>query len=644
MVRGPVLWCACGLVCCLVFLAGCGGLTSGPTAGNASSAVNTSSGTNPGAANTSNKISGGAPAVLAPTISSLTASPTTVNKGGFTTLSWRTENATSVAISPGSEREDGQPLPISGRTTQVPPATTTYTLTATGPGGTASAIVTVSVTVPPPGVTMSVTPQSVVAGESATLTWASENATSVTIDNGIGTVAPVGSTTIYPTASTTFTASATSPSGATTTSNADITLVLSRPARPARPTGSGGSLSNIKHIIFFVQENRSFDNYFGMLGAYRVGQGLPNEIDGLDSPNVQAQPDQNGVLVAPYHQQTVCAENTSPSWNPSWHGYNDGAMDGFVSAHNLPTTLDEQYHRVMAYYDQRELPYYYELATQFATSDRWFASVMAGTIPNRMYLFGATSAGHVFPDPPPSGGFPIRTIFENLRDAGVSWRYYYMDNSIFLSQFEAWNDPAIQSNVYNISDYYSTLADPNADDLLPSVIFIERGSDTGLDEHPDNNTQTGAAVGAQIINALLASPAWGSSVFIHTYDEFGGLYDHVPIIPAPAPDNIQPIATPGYEALLPGDFAHSDFRVPLIVISPWAKPNLVSHTPRELTSILKLIETRFNLPSLTPRDAWADNMLEFFDFSYPHLLTPPSLPAQPTNGTCDFNLELAGQN
>ena len=622
MSSGPRVLCVLSLFY-VILLTGCGGIVG--------SMVNP-----PGGTATSIPA-----AVQAPSIQSFTASPATVKRGDLTTLTWWTSNATSVSLSPDSEREDGQPLPLSGRTTGLPATTTTYKLTATGPGGSASAQVSVAVTVPPPSVAISVTPNTVLAGEAATLQWHSENAASVTINNGVGTVAPAGTIRISPTSTTTYTATASGSTG-TTTASAQVAITLTRPDRPTRPAAGLGSLSSIKHIIFFVQENRSFDNYFGRLGPYRVSKGLPSDIDGMDLN--AAQNDQHGVAVHPYHQQTVCAENTSPSWNPSWHAYNSGLMDGFVTAHNLPTTLDEQYHRVMAYYDERELPYYYELATRFATSDRFFASVMSGTIPNRMYLFGATSAGHVFPDPPPSGGFPIRTIFENLRDAGVSWRYYYMDNSVFLSQFQAWNDPAIQSNVFNISNYYSVLADPNADNLLPQVIFIERGADTGLDEHPDNNTQAGAAVGAQIINALMASPAWGSSVFILTYDEFGGLYDHVPPIAAPAPDNVQPIETPGFEKLLPGDFAHSDFRVPLIVVSPWVKPNFVSHTPRELTSILKLIETRFNLPSLTPRDAWADNMLEFFDFSSPHLLTPPTLPAQPTNGTCDFNLELAGQN
>jgi phospholipase C len=91
----------------------------------------------------------------------------------------------------------------------------------------------------------------------------------------------------------------------------------------------------------------------------------------------------------------------------------------------------------------------------------------------------------------------------------------------------------------------------------------------------------------------------------------------------------------------PGDFKHAGFRLPIIVISPWVRPHYVSHTWRDLTSILRLIEVRFNVPSLTARDAAADDMIDFFDFTTPHLLTPPPLPVQPTNGVCDWNKEKA---
>jgi phospholipase C len=134
------------------------------------------------------------------------------------------------------------------------------------------------------------------------------------------------------------------------------------------------------------------------------------------------------------------------------------------------------------------------------------------------------------------------------------------------------------------------------------------------------------------------SPSWASSAFILTYDEAGALYDHVLPATVVPPDNILPMLKPGDQ---PGTFAQTGFRMPIIVISPWIRPNFVSHTWRDLTSILRLIEIRFNVPALTARDAAADNMLEFFDFSTPHWLTPPPLPDQPTTGVCDINKEKA---
>ncbi len=561
----------------------------------------------------------------APTVT-FSASPTSIISGQTSTLTWASQNATNLTIDNGI---GGVAVP-SGTTTVSPTATTTYTITATGAGGSATATATVTVQ-QQLAITLTANPTSIASGQSSTLTWASQGAASVDIEPGIGKVNLSGSVSVSPTSTTTYTATAADASGNTKSASATVTVTAS------------GSLQTIKHIIFFVQENRSFDNYFGFLGPYKASRGFANDVDGIPSGAVQY--DQNGVAVHPYHYQTTCVENTSPSWNPSWHAWNNGAMDGFVSAHELPTTIDPEYHRVMGYYNQDDLPYYYELATQFATSDRFFESVMSATIPNRMYLFTGTSFGHIYPDPPPSGGWTQPTIFRSLTNAGINWRYYYQDNSIFLGQFSDWNDPAIRSHVYNISDWYTTLADPNADNLLPSVIFIERASSTGFDEHPDNNTQAGAARGAQIINALLASKAWASSVLILTYDEFGGLYEHVPIQPAPAPDNIAPIYEPGVfdPTVATGDFQHTGFRIPITVISPWVKPHFVSHKVRETTSILKLIETRFGLPPLTARDAWADDMTEFFDFSSPSWQTPPPLPAQPTGELCSFSAELNGQ-
>jgi len=415
----------------------------------------------------------------------------------------------------------------------------------------------------------------------------------------------------------------------------DSTGVLFKQRFDIKVTAASQGLANLKHIIFFAQENRGFDDYFGMLGQYKASLGLANDVDGL---NLNAAiPNTQGQLVHPFHYQTVCTENLSPSWNESHADVNGGLMDGFMrSSTSVPSTIDPTGTRAMGYYTQADLPYYYELAARFATSDRWFSPVLSNTIPNRFYLFTATSWGNAFPVNPPSGGFTQPTIFDHLDQAGVSWRYYYQDgpSSALIQQFSTYRRDA--AKVVPISNWATDVQNPST---LPSVIFIERAGLSGLDEHPGANTQKGAANAANIINTFINSPSWPTSAFILTYDEGGGLYEHVLPGREVKPDNLAPVLRSTDK---PGDFNQTGFRVPLVVVSPWVKPSFVSHTTRDYTSILRLIEDTFNVAPLTLRDTNADNMMEFFDFSAgPRLLTPPPLPAQPTNGTCNNNLEKA---
>ncbi|MGZ8900867.1 MAG: alkaline phosphatase family protein, partial [Limisphaerales bacterium] len=300
---------------------------------------------------------------------------------------------------------------------------------------------------------------------------------------------------------------------------------------------------------------------------------------------------------------------------------------------------DPECTRTMGYYDQTDIPYYYELATQFATSDRFFSSSMSGTIVNRSYLLAATSGGMNNPDDP----FPVNspTIFRRLSEAKISWRYYYQDDSVFLGYFVCggtcdWD--LYQGSVYPINDYYEILSRPTADQDLPQVVFIEHAAKLRLDEHTGNNIQLGVEDAQKIIDSLLHSTAWPSSVFFLSHDEGGGMYDHVPPYPVSNPDGKPPLFA-AEDVGRWDDFTYSGYRVPLLVISPWVKPNYVSHTNREFTSILKFIEVRFGLAPLTRRDAEADDMLEFFDFTAPARLTPPVLPIQPTNGVVDRALQ-----
>jgi phospholipase C len=197
-------------------------------------------------------------------------------------------------------------------------------------------------------------------------------------------------------------------------------------------------------------------------------------------------------------------------------------------------------------------------------------------------------------------------------------------------------------NIAPITQYFTDLANGT----LPQVAIIEPASDAGLDEHgtdsdsgPPTNIQLGARYVATLIDELMQSSSWNDSVFILTYDEAGGLYDHVAPQPTVSPDGIKPVD------LQPGDictkitgptcnFTFTGYRIPLIVISPFTKKNYVSHTVADSTAVLKLIETRFNLPALTKRDAAQPDMAEYFDFTNPPWAKPPTPPTQDTGNPC----------
>jgi phospholipase C len=294
------------------------------------------------------------------------------------------------------------------------------------------------------------------------------------------------------------------------------------------------------------------------------------------------------------------------------------------------STIDPDTTRAMGYYDSTDLPYYYELASQYATSDRFFSSVMTETVPNRLYMMGATSWGAT----KAIGPFPqnYTLIWDRLNDGGVSWTYYVVPGAKnFLAQFPG-GTARYGSHFAPMQQYFDDLKNGK----LPQVAFIERQE--GFDEHPLNNIQKGAAKAKTYIDALMQSSAWANSVFILDFDEGGGMYDHVPPVSVPVPDNNAPDLGP---ADFQATFNMTGFRVPFILVSPWARPNFVSHVARDHTSILRFIESRFNLQPLTARDAAADDMSEFFDFNSSPRTAIPSLPGQPQNGVCDFNLETA---
>jgi len=414
------------------------------------------------------------------------------------------------------------------------------------------------------------------------------------------------------------------------------------------PQDPSADITVVQHIVFMLQENESFDRYFGQLNVYRQSQGLGADVDGTPA-NASNLSYDGSTTITPFHMISMCTESLSPFWSQSHFDWNRQAptsgtplMDGFAFEAGLSDVSsgadrDSSGMRAMSYYDQEDLPYYYFMASQFAISDRWFSPVMTNTPANRMYAMAATSHGVI--------NFPqaltdVPTIVDELQKAGVTWRNYvpnYPQGSS-LNSFPAYSQ-YLGTNIVPMSQYFTDAANGT----LPQVAFIDDDAKGQLDEHPGSgvSVQKGAAYVASIINALMTSSAWKDSVFFLAYDEAGGFYDHVPPVSTVSPDGIPPVLEPyNVCATTTGptcDFVYTGFRVPNLVVSPFAKPHYVDHTPIDTTAVLAFIEKRFGLSPLTKRDAAQPDLSFFFDYGGAPNMTPPAPPAQPTSGPCYTN-------
>ena len=302
-------------------------------------------------------------------------------------------------------------------------------------------------TTPAPTVSITANPPTIQAGSPSTLTVTATNATKVTIAGSNGTTyslsATGGKQTVTPTGTTTYTAEV-SGSGGSSSATSTVTVL------PA------GSVNAIQHVILMLQENRSFDHYFGMLNPYRrvngwnIGDdGKDYEVDGIDDKlNTISNPDDQGTSYSLFKLRSTCIDDESSSWLESYGDVNRWdfsttrkiAMDGFVHiaegfANNCLNSgtcsgnfTDTTGERAMGYYDQDFLNYYYYMASQFALSDRWFSPVSSKSIPNRIATFtGGTTQGLVF-DPGSNDHLPqlnIANIFQELDSASVTWKVYY---------------------------------------------------------------------------------------------------------------------------------------------------------------------------------------------------------------------------
>ncbi len=580
----------------------------------------------------------------------------------FADLAWSGTNATQITVSGGGQTFTSSctttgPCSLSGSAPKgVAPLTATkYTATATGPGGTATASIVIGVT-PDSGSTIlaGASPDKIPAGGTAMLSWATTDGSTVTISPNpdMRSTFPYGPherIPVLPTATTTYTL--TSSSGLKTS----VTVTVLPTTTPAAGTAPAPTVSIT-------------DNNQGHVSHAQIGQTDP--------------------LVSSFTYQDQCVEDATSDWLESHASYNrddpsssaylgNGFVHigaGFAQYNNTQTSnifhyFDVRGARVMGTYDQSILPYYYFVAGQFGTSDRWFSPIPTNSPSSRLYSMAATSHGYAHET---NNGIPVKTIWDLLDAAGISWKIYYSDVSIATQQpnttyssFPSYaqhkdhivpvdctytgtpgtpataTTPGIPGTpgtpcAAGVHDYFYDVANGT----LPAVALIEPGFDSGRDEHPGNGVQPGAAYVAKIVNALMGSPSWHDSAFFLTYDEYGGFYDHVkplnqgddPI--AVNPDGIAPTdLVPNHDPT--GNFNRTGFRVPLIVVSPFAKKHYVWHKNADFTAILTFIEKRFNLPHLTLRDAAQPDMTDFFDFAGIPWATPPSgVPAQPVNAAC----------
>lgn len=377
------------------------------------------------------------------------------------------------------------------------------------------------------------------------------------------------------------------------------------------PTLAPGTdcIPQIQHIVVLMMENHSFDNHLGALR--RPG------VDGLtirDGRATQYNADSRGQKVFASPAATTCQAgySISQSWEASHQSWDGGLNDGFVKACGPESML---------YCTEEQLPFYHGLARTFPVCDRYFSSVMAQTYPNRRFLIAGSAFGQVGdplpspsdPDPRPSG---FGTVFDLLNAFGISWKDYFADlPTAGLFPYVVEQNP---DKVRPVAEFFADCAAGT----LPGFSLVDPESFEGSEENPQD-IQTGAYYAYQVINAVMQSPQWPSTLLVLTFDEHGGYFDHVPPRPAVRPDGIPPQAGNTYGDL----YSYTGFRVPTVVVSPWARADHVSHTVYDHTSILRLVETKWNLPALSYRDANANNMVDCLDLRAPAFLQPPRLPA-----------------
>jgi phospholipase C len=348
-----------------------------------------------------------------------------------------------------------------------------------------------------------------------------------------------------------------------------------------------------------MQENHTFDNYFGTYpGAEGIPAGTCIPVDPFDTSNTDC--------VEPFHIGDRPIEDLDHSDSTFNLQYNEGNMNGFVYALNQ---RNQNGSMAMGYYDDRDLPYYWNLVDEYVLFDMFFSSDHGGSFANHMFwVSGQQGGSRVTSD----GYSDVVTIFDRLEERGISWKFYVQnyDPNINYRTVEQvsgnrasqviWvpvlniarflDDPELSSHIVDLSEYYTDLENGT----LPAVAYI---APAGASEHPPGSIRSGQKFVKALIQALMRSSAWGSSAFMVTYDDWGGWYDHV--LPPQVDEH-------GY-----------GMRVPAFIVSPYARRGHIDSTILDFTSILKFIEDNWNIEPLAERDANANSFITAFDFAQP---------------------------
>ena len=376
--------------------------------------------------------------------------------------------------------------------------------------------------------------------------------------------------------------------------------LLSRAAQLQASSSALPSPSNmpIDTFVVLMMENRSFDHYFGwMPGADGKNSGLsyPDMAGNLHSTHPLAPDFQGCAFKDPNHE-----------WDGARAEYDGGKLDGFYE-------VNDDY--AIGYYLEQDLPFIPSVARAFTLYDRYFASLLGPTFPNRHYMWSAQCGGqktNVIPSD--TLGDPWETIFDRALANGITARYYASDQP-----FAALYGKRALPWIHPVSQYYADAAAGT----LPNIAFVDPpfldgGGGDGLsgDEHPHGDIRIGQAFMSQVTHAFLASPQFRRGAMFINYDEWGGFFDHVS--PRFVPDDR---SSPD----LNENFGVTGFRIPGVAISPYARRGYVSHATVTHESILKLIAYRFGLGYLNKRHRYASNIGYTFDWANPNFV-PPTLP------------------